>query len=255
MNIKEYLNRIKYKERLSLNFETLQRLQKQHLLCVPFENLDIHYSVPIYLDMDRIYHKIIKNKRGGFCYELNGLFCMLLQEIGFDAKMISVRVYNEKTGDFGEEFDHMAIIVTLEETEYLVDVGFGKFSISPLTLELEVMQSDNCNNYIIEKYDNQYFLVSEIIKNEKEYKYLFSEIERELLEFTEMCKYHQTDSESHFTQNKLSTKLTTHGRITITDTTLKVTQGKDIIVEKIFESQHFEKYVKEWFNVIFSISN
>lgn len=250
MNIKEYLTRIKYQEDLFLNFETLQKLQKQHLMYIPFENLDIHYGIPIYLDIDRMYHKIIKNKRGGFCYELNSLFCKLLQEIGFDAKMISAKVYNNKIDDFGEEFDHMAIIVKLEETEYLVDVGFGKFSISPLGLELNTIQSDNRDDYIIERYDNNYFLVSEIIKNEKKYKYLFSRIKRELSEFTEMSEYHQVNLKSHFTHNKIITKPTTGGRITITNTTLKITQGKDVIIEESFENQYFEKYVKDWFDVV-----
>ena len=250
MDIKEYLTRIKYQGDLFLNFETLQKLQKQHLMCIPFENLDIHYAIHIHLNIDRIYHKIIKSKRGGFCYELNSLFCKFLQEIGFNTKMISARVYNNKTGDFGEEFDHMAIIVKLKETEYLVDVGFGNFSFYPLTLDLDVVQSDYRDNYIIEKYDNQYFLVSEIIKNEKKYKYLFSEIKRDLSEFAEMCKYQQTSLKSQFTQNKFISKPTANGRITITNNTLKVTQKKNVIIEEDFEKQHFEKYLKEWFDII-----
>ncbi len=74
MDTEKYLNRIKYSEPLEPNLDTLKKLQKSHLLNVPFENLDIHNGIPIELSVDRIYEKIVNQNRGGFCYELNGLF-------------------------------------------------------------------------------------------------------------------------------------------------------------------------------------
>ena len=83
MNLHQYLQRIDYKGSLKPSLKTLANLQKQHLLHIPFENLDIAAGVPIELDINRIYKKVIMNKRGGFCYELNRLFCELLTQLGF----------------------------------------------------------------------------------------------------------------------------------------------------------------------------
>ena len=96
MNLEAYLKRINYSGDLTPSITILKQLQKTHLLNVPFENLDIHYGHPIELDLDKIYHKIVVRKRGGFCYELNGLFQNMLNIIGFDSKIISARVYDNK---------------------------------------------------------------------------------------------------------------------------------------------------------------
>ena len=94
MDTERYLRRIGIKETTFLvNAESLKFLQKQHLLHIPFENLDIHWKRPILLDTGKFYEKIIEEKRGGFCYELNGLFYELLTEIGFQCKIISARVF------------------------------------------------------------------------------------------------------------------------------------------------------------------
>ena len=91
----KYLDRIKYSGGLEPSLDLLKKLQKNHLLNIPFENLDIHFKVAIKLNIDRIYEKIVQNNRGGFCYEINGLFYELLRSIGFKAKRISARVYNK----------------------------------------------------------------------------------------------------------------------------------------------------------------
>ena len=125
MNIKLYFERIKYVGRMDTTFEVLSKLQELHLMNVPFENLDIQNNIKI--DLHNLFNKIVVRKRGGFCYELNGLFYQLLKEFGFTAKMVSARVYtNQKS--YSAEFDHMAIIVSIEDGYYLVDVGFGEFA-------------------------------------------------------------------------------------------------------------------------------
>ena len=123
MDVKAYLERIKYRGSLALNAETLRGLQAAHLLAVPFENLSIHAKQPIVLDDDALFTKIVERGRGGFCYELNGLFAALLRALGFKVEMLSAGVANAE-GGFGPDFDHMALMVTLDE-RWLADVGFG----------------------------------------------------------------------------------------------------------------------------------
>src|ERR1700712_4590237 len=109
MDIPQYLQRINYTGPLDPTFEVLSSLQLAHLLTVPFENLDIQNKIKI--DLNNLFNKIVTRKRGGFCYELNGLFYELFQEIGFTIKMVSARVHSHKK-DYSPEFDHMALVVS-----------------------------------------------------------------------------------------------------------------------------------------------
>src|SRR5258707_11648857 len=113
MNLNGYLSRIGVDPSgLRPDVETLRLLQREHLLHVPFENLDIHWKRPIVLDTDRFYKKIVEDARGGFCYELNGSFNELLKTVGFHTHLVSGRVYGAER-KLGPEFDHMAIVVLL----------------------------------------------------------------------------------------------------------------------------------------------
>ena len=83
-----YLARIGLSEaKLNADAESLRLLQRSHLLTVPFENLDIHWKRPIVIDTAKFFDKIIGKKRGGFCYELNGLFNELLVSLGFETRL------------------------------------------------------------------------------------------------------------------------------------------------------------------------
>ena len=86
MNHLDYLKRINYSGSLEPSLKVLKQLQQAHLMSVPFENLDIHYGRTIELDLDKIFNKVVVDHRGGFCYELNGLFGELLSMLGFKIK-------------------------------------------------------------------------------------------------------------------------------------------------------------------------
>ncbi len=131
---KEYLDRIGVeREKISIDEISLWELHEKHLLSIPFEDLDIHSNIPIILNINSIFDKVVRGNRGGFCYELNYLFCNLLREIGFEAHFISSRIYSDK-GILGPEFDHMSIVVTLKD-KWLLDVGYGDLFIRPVKIE------------------------------------------------------------------------------------------------------------------------
>lgn len=94
MNIPAYLNRLHYSLPVKPDAETLRGLQIAHMMIIPFENLDIGLKRPIKLGKVALWNKIIIQKRGGFCYELNGLFAWLLTQIGFDVTYLNARVFN-----------------------------------------------------------------------------------------------------------------------------------------------------------------
>lgn len=162
MNCENYLNRIGYSEKPVADFETLKNLHKGHLYSIPFENLDIHRGKRIFLDINYIENKVINQKRGGFCYELNGLFYELLKQIGYDVKMVSASVFDDEEKP-GAEFDHMVLIVKIDGEEYLVDVGFGDNFIEPLHFNIDYVHEDEAGYYQI------------VRENEKIYKLMYSE--------------------------------------------------------------------------------
>ena len=172
MDIGVYLNRINFRQHVEVTKEVLFALQRTHLLAVPFENLDVHYGTKIELDLDAIYKKIVVNRRGGFCYELNGLFYQLLKEIGFNVKIISARVA-AKDEKYGSEYDHLAIIACVNNVNYLVDVGFGRFSFSPLEITLGVELVDKFGRFTFDEYEGDYLRINQADKEKLIPQYIF----------------------------------------------------------------------------------
>jgi N-hydroxyarylamine O-acetyltransferase len=181
---------------------------------------------------------------------LNGLFFELLKDLGFNAKRVSARVYNNSTNNYGKEFDHLAIIVTIDQKEYLVDIGFGKFVFKPLQFKLNKLQKDVNGNFLIEKYENEYFKVSKLVGDEKISEYIFTKKARDLNEFEDMCHFHQTSSKSQFTQNRLISKPSKNGQITISGDNLKITKYDKIVFQKTIENKiEFTKCLKKYFDI------
>lgn len=248
MDINKYLKRIGYKGTLETTIETLGSLQTSHLFSVPFENLDIHRYIKI--DLDKSFDKVVNNNRGGFCYELNGLFYQLLKELGFIVKIVSARVYQGEKG-FGAEFDHMAINVKINNDEYLVDVGFGDFAYSPLRISLDEEISDPRSVFRIERYNEVYKIVKQKSDDGSFIpKYLFSETERVIDDFKKMCVFHQTSAESHFTQNKICSLPVKDGRITLSGNTLIITKNNNVETRELKSEAEVNDMLKEYFNII-----
>jgi len=247
MNIKRYLERINYVGPIDLSFEVLSKLQYLHLMAVPFENLDIHNNTRI--DLTNLFDKIVTRKRGGFCYELNGLFYQLLKEIGFTVKMVSARVYDGKK-EYSPEFDHMTLIVIINGDHYLTDVGFGEFSFYPIKIELNKNNNDPAGIFRIETFSKNYQVVKKK-KQDGEFvpEYIFSETQRQIEEFYPMCNYHQTNSESHFMQKSICSLPRKNGRITLTGDTLKITENGKVKVLQLKSEQEVQQTLWNYFGI------
>lgn len=254
INFQAYLKRIAYHGSLSPTLPTLRTLQKTHLLHVPFENLDIHLKHPIELVPEKVAKKIIEDQRGGFCYELNGLFYELLIHLGYKAKRVSGRVFNPEK-ELGQEFDHLAVIVNIEGEDYLTDVGFGEFVFHPLKIELGTVHNDERGDFVIDRYDDEYLVVSKIKDGEPDHEYIFSTIARDYQEFTRMCNYHQSSPQSHFSKKAMISIPTATGRKTLSGKTLKTTifpgQGVEpgISEKNILERADYESVLQDNFGV------
>ena len=248
MNTDDYLSRIGVKaDDLEPNEECLRLLQRKHLLTVPFENLDIHRKRPIVLDTGKFYEKIVRERRGGFCYELNGLFNELLCELGFQTRLLSARVFDGTA--YGPEFDHAAIIVTIGDDEFLADVGFGDFTAEPLRFGLGVEQHDQTGVFIIRKFDEQYLEVAKKDGSDWKSEYIFKDIPHELSDYVEMCDFQQYSPESHFTKGKVCSLLTENGRKTLTDKKFLVTADGRKIETVVETNEGFERILKQEFGI------
>ncbi len=223
-SIPAYLQRIGYSGPLDPTPETLRELHKAHILSVPFENLDIHLGRLIVLDEAAFLEKIVRNHRGGFCYELNGAFAGLLKALGFAVSMLSAGVAR-KEGGFGPEFDHMALLVKLEES-WLVDIGFGDGFIEPLLLEKPGDQQQECGTFRIESDGVHRVLIRSTRGGPWRPQYRFTLQPRQLDDYREMCLYHQSSPGSSFTQGRIVTLATPHGRVTVSERRLITTDSE-----------------------------
>jgi N-hydroxyarylamine O-acetyltransferase len=230
LDIETYLKRINYEGPRPPTAETLRALHLAHLFNVPFENLDIHLGNPLTLNEADLYEKIVVRGRGGFCYELNGMFAWLLQEMGFDVSLLSARVSNSD-GGFGPEFDHLTLRVScpadpiMPAVPWLADVGFGECFMTPLRLDWLDREQDEAgpHTYRIREKGTHLSLWEKRGYGEWEEQYRFTLQPRQLPEFNGMCRYHQTSPASHFTRQRVCSRAIDDGRITLSEKRLIIT--------------------------------
>jgi N-hydroxyarylamine O-acetyltransferase len=251
LNIKAYLERINYPGSLAPTAETLRELQTAHLLTVPFENLSIHAHEPIVLADEDLFAKIVERRRGGFCYECNGLFAALLRAIGFDVVMLSAEVAHAE-GGFSRPFDHMTLMVNLEQ-RWLVDVGFGDSFLEPLLLDVRGEQAQGERAYRIVPDEGYLILIRRDRRdnNQSEPQYRFTLQPYKYDDFAEMCHYHQTSPQSHFTQGRICSRATPEGRITLSEMRLITTSKNGGRQERTLASEEeYAATLRECFGIV-----
>jgi N-hydroxyarylamine O-acetyltransferase len=214
MNVPAIIDRIQYSGALLASDQVLAALHRAWVLAVPFENLDIHVGRPIVLEEARFFDKVVNDRRGGFCFEMNGLFASLLRAIGFDVTLMSARVFdaNEQPG---REFAHLCLKVTTPTATWLADVGFGDAFSEPLRLEPGLVQLIDGDEYRIVIDGEQHIMQRRSPEEEWRSRYAFTLVPRRLSDFCRMCDDFQTNPESAFRKRPMCTRLTLAGRITL----------------------------------------
>jgi N-hydroxyarylamine O-acetyltransferase len=247
-NLDSYFERINYKGNMEVSEDTLRGLHIAHTLNVPFENLDVFYKKPILLDGASLYKKISKERRGGYCFEMNGIFSLVLEEMGFKVTNLLAKVtidgihYTTKT--------HQAILVETGGTKWLADVGFGNDGlIAPLLLEENREQKQFAHTYRLIKDATLGYVLQK--KNEDGYYPLYA--------FTlEACSPEDFLMSNHFTSTfpgsffltmRMCTMPTKDGRITLTDAHFKVVDKNDVLDTPIVNEHEFIAILKERFGL------
>jgi N-hydroxyarylamine O-acetyltransferase len=251
MNVSAYMERIHYARRLKPDVETLHGLHLAHLYNIPFENLDISLKRLIKIDQAALWDKLIIQKRGGFCYELNGLFAWLLRQIGFDVTYLNARVFNRE-GQLGIEFDHLALLVKIpkERNLWLADVGFGDSFNEPLCFDEPGEQVQGLRAYRLEKTHAGFIPWQRNYDGSWERLYFFDLQPHQFPEeYESACLYHQTSPTSSFTRGSIISQATPEGRISLEAGWLIRTTNGTREKRPLVDQAEYQALLKEHFGI------
>jgi N-hydroxyarylamine O-acetyltransferase len=222
MDVTAYLERIGVARPAAADLSLLRALHRAHQTAVPFENLSIHLGERVSLTEESLFDKIVRRRRGGFCYELNGAFAMVLEELGYAVRLAGARVYGPDR--LGPPFDHMALLVSTPDGAgpWLVDVGFGRHSTYPLRFADRDEQVDPAGRYTLtDTPDGDVDVLKDGVP-----QYRVEPRTRTLTDFVPTCWWHETSPDSHFTRSTVCSRLDgDDGRISISGRTLIRTDG------------------------------
>jgi N-hydroxyarylamine O-acetyltransferase len=246
MKLADYLQRIHYKGTLDLTPETLIALQRAHLFAIPYENLDIHRSGTLSLDLPTIFDKLVTQRRGGWCYEMNSLLAWALRELGFDVTLLSSDVVNEMTGD-GSGGDHLVLMVKLDRP-YLVDVGFGNGLLDPIPLEPGTYTQRFLTYHLLNEGDRWFF---------QNHPYggpgfVFTLQPRTIEHFAARCTYLQTSPESGFVRTTVCHRFTPNGIVTLRGANLRRVTEAGVSDEIVDNPATYEQVLNNLFGLSLS---
>jgi N-hydroxyarylamine O-acetyltransferase len=217
----EYLKRIGFSGDPKADHGTLRSLMLRQLFSVPFENLDVQAGKIVSLVPEDIVEKIVQRKRGGYCYEVNGLFAMALQAMGIPYQFVAARpmfypMRRPKT--------HMAVVATVEGKKWLCDLGFGSYGIrEPLSLgQLGVPVRQGHDEFKLTKINEREYLFEAKVDGEWKNQYSFDLYEPEWIDFAPANYLNSTHPEAVFVQKHLIIQHTEDGRKVLFGDTLKI---------------------------------
>ncbi len=138
----DYFERIGYGGPAEPTLDTLNALVEAHVRSIPFENLNVLLGRPIDLSPDAIFRKLVLLRRGGYCFEQNGLLLLILEAIGFRVRPLSARVRYQRPREMTPPRTHLFVRVELEGEPWMADVGIGALSLtSAIRLDTEQEQA------------------------------------------------------------------------------------------------------------------
>ncbi len=235
--MKSYFSDAAYRERIGLaenivvseaSFEAMHRAQ---VFTMPFENLDIHLGRGIKVSPEAIYEKMIKQVRGGYCFELNGLLLQALVHYGFDARALLARVHF--TGTPGGR-THQISLVSLNGREWIADVGFGFASLhQPIPLELDRISSQDGQEYRLKQVEPWGTMLQLKMKGDWQNLYSF-DLEHVCQGDIETANhYTSTSPDTHFTKVRVASLVNPTGRVSLSDQTLTRVEGDQSTQEEL----------------------
>lgn len=238
-SLSDYLKRIDYHGDISPDLATLTALMRHQLQSVPFENTEVQAKRIPSLVPEDIVKKIICDTRGGYCYEVNGLFAMALNAIGFQWYFAGARpmFYPSRRPK-----THLVVIVSIGDEKYLCDTGFGGYGLREpirITPDHEAIQQND--RFKIDLENDEYVLRS-LVNGEWALQYGFSLVSQEWIEFSLANYFNATSPDTIFTQKKLAVIQTAAGRKILVDNTLKIIENGSIKESNVDYAEAAQKH-------------
>lgn len=208
--LSSYLDRIGFEGTARPDIDTVTQMMRRQLMTVPFENLDVQAGQIVSLVPEDIVNKIVGRQRGGYCYEVNGLFAMALQALGVPYQFVACRpmfypARRPKT--------HMALVLTLDGVQWLVDLGFGSYGIrQPMRLDRsgQAVQQDHDQFKLTQSGENH--LLQALAEGQWLNQYEFNLSPQEWIDFAPANYLNSTHPEAIFVQKLLIIVHTLTGR-------------------------------------------
>ncbi len=142
IDLAAYFERISYDGTIAPTADTLAAIMDAHVRAVPFENLDVLLGRRIDLSASALQDKLVTARRGGYCFEQNGLLLLVLQQLGFAVTPLSARVRYQRPRDYVPARTHLFLRVTIDGAPWVADVGVGSMSLtSPIRFDAEGEQA------------------------------------------------------------------------------------------------------------------
>lgn len=225
-SLTDYLHRIDYTGTPQADIETVARMMRRQLFSVPFENLDVQAGKIVSLVLEDIVEKIVGRKRGGYCYEVNGLFAMALESLGIAYQFVAARpmFYPAR-----RPRTHMALVLTLGAERRLCDLGFGSYGIrAPMrlsALDVEIAQDDD--TFMLTLGDDGFYLLRAKVDGQWTNQYAFDLSPQEWVDFVPANYLNSTHPEAIFVRMTIAVLMTEAGRKILGGDSFKiVTHGR-----------------------------
>ena len=218
--LENYFRRIAYNGKTQKDISTVSEIMRCQLFSVPFENLDVQAGKIVSLVPEEIVEKILVRNRGGYCYEVNGLFAMALEELGVPYIFVAARpmiypVRRPKT--------HMAIVAEVDGKKWLIDLGFGSNSIrKPMRLDVidvEVMQ--DTDRFMLSKTDESKYRLKAFVEGEWVDQYEFDLYPQEWIDFVPANHLNSTHPDTIFVKKLIVVLQNKTGKVVLMGDTLK----------------------------------
>lgn len=232
-DLNAYLERTGFSGTPKADLETLTKLMQKQLYTVPFENGDVWHGKIVSLVPGEIVEKIVKRHRGGYCYELNGLFCMALEAIGIPYTMLAARPrynYTERRPK-----THMVLRVDIGAEFFLCDLGFGGYGLrEPVNItRLPVETEQGPDRFRVSRMNDLEYLLQVELEGKWTDLYSFDLIPQEWIDYTLPNYFNATSPDTIFTQKKLAILQNPSGRKFLVDNELKTLTPEGVAVREI----------------------
>jgi N-hydroxyarylamine O-acetyltransferase len=229
--LSRYCARIGYTGATTPSLTTLRELHRAHLLAIPYENLDIHLGVPLTLDPARIFTKLVDERRGGWCYEMNGVLGQVLETLGFTVRRVSGTVGRAQHG-WRAQGNHLVLIVKLDRS-WIVDVGFGDGFLTPLPLE-PGSYTQSFLHYRVSRDGPRWRVDNHAYGGADGFDFTLTA--RTLDDFATQCRELQTSPGSGFVKTTVCERFTRYGLIMLRGATLREVTAAGV-KERVLQSE------------------